>query len=159
MGLFGRDERTQPSTAPEPARPARHESPPPSPGRNDQTVISQAVRCEGTLSGSGEIIVNGTVRGSIEGSASITIEAPGKVTATIHGRTITVAGTVKGNMSADERIELGATARVEGDITAPRILIRDGATFKGQVNMRSPAPRPEPQPAAAREDTTHRKPV
>ncbi len=159
MGLFGRDERTQPSTAPEPAGPARHESPPPSPGRGDQTVISQAVRCEGTLSGSGEIVVNGSVRGAIEGSASITIEGPGKVTATIHGRTITVAGTVKGNMSADERIELGATARVEGDITAPRILIRDGATFKGQVNMRSPAPRPESQPPATRKDAAPRKPA
>lgn len=159
MGLFGRDDRTQRTTPPEPPGPGRPQAPSPSTGRDDRTVISQAVRFEGTLSGSGEILVNGTVQGTIEGSASITVEAPGKVTATIHGRTVTVAGTVKGNMSADERIELGATARVEGDITAPRILIRDGASFKGQVNMRSPAPRPESQPSATRKDAAPRKPA
>lgn len=159
MGLFGRDDRTQRTTQPEPPRPGRPEAPSTSTGRDDRTVISPAVRFEGTLSGGGEILVNGSVQGTIEGSASITIEVPGKVTATIHGRTVTVAGTVKGNMSADERIELGATARVEGDITAPRILIRDGASFKGQVNMRSPAPRPESQPSATRKDAAPRKPA
>jgi cytoskeletal protein CcmA (bactofilin family) len=121
----------------------RSEAPARPPGRDDLTVIANAVRIEGTLSGGGEILVNGNVEGSIEGTGLIHVANRGQVRATIHSRTVMIAGTVRGDITADERIELEATARVEGDITAPRILIRDGATFKGQVNMRPPASRPQ----------------
>ena len=146
MGLFGRDDRSQRDAAAEPARPPRHEAPPPPRERGDQTVIAPTVRIEGTLAGDGEILVSGKVKGTIDGAGSIHVAERGQVTAAVHGRTVTVAGTVKGNITADERIELEPTARVDGDITAPRILIKDGATFKGQVNMKSP---PAPSGAAA----------
>jgi cytoskeletal protein CcmA (bactofilin family) len=155
MGLFGREENAQKAADVEPARPPRPEatSGPQEPG--DRTIVAHSVCVEGTLAGSGEIIVHGKVKGAIEGSGSVHVAARGEVTASIHGRSVRVTGTVKGNISADERIELEPASRVEGDITAPRILIKDGATFVGQVNMRSPHAKPSHKDAAG--DAASRK--
>ena len=77
----------------------------------------------------------------------------GRVDATVHGRVVMVAGRVIGDITADEKIELEPTAQVDGDITAPRILIRDGATFRGKVNMKPPEPRGELTTSSARKGT------
>lgn len=148
MGLFGREEKAQKAADVEPARPARPEAAAGSQEPGDRTVIAHSVRIEGTLAGSGEITVNGKVKGAIEGSGSIHVAARGEVTASIHGRSVKVTGVVNGNITADERIELEPASRVDGDITAPRILIKDGATFVGQVNMRSPNVKPSHKEAA-----------
>jgi cytoskeletal protein CcmA (bactofilin family) len=66
---------------------------------------------------------------------------------------VVVAGTVAADITADEKIELEASARVDGNITAPRILIKDGATFKGQVNMKDPDSRPAVRTSSARKDS------
>jgi cytoskeletal protein CcmA (bactofilin family) len=148
MGLFGRDDkppRPADSAAP---RPARADGGQPLPGDVDRTVIAPSIRIEGTLTCTGEVLVNGRISGSIEGSGLIRVAPRGEVAAAIHGRTVAIAGTVRGDITADERIELEPSAKVEGDITAPRILIKDGATFRGQVNMRPPAVRGEVAPAA-----------
>jgi cytoskeletal protein CcmA (bactofilin family) len=68
----------------------------------------------------------------------------------VHGKTVTVAGTVTGDITADDRIELEPSARVDGNITAPRILIQDGATFRGQVNMKEPSKRQDLKTSSAR---------
>ena len=135
MGLFGRDDQTREDRPDESRQQAR---PAPASGSHDRTVISQKIKIDGTLSGSGEIIVNGYVHGSVDGEDRVQVAEQGRVEASVHGRTIVVAGHVTGNITADDRIELERTARVVGDITAPRILIHDGATFRGQVNMKKP---------------------
>jgi cytoskeletal protein CcmA (bactofilin family) len=81
------------------------------------------------------------------------VAARGRVDATVHGRVVMVAGRVIGDITADEKIELEPTAEVDGDITAPRILIRDGATFRGKVNMKPPEPRGELTTSSARKGT------
>jgi cytoskeletal protein CcmA (bactofilin family) len=91
---------------------------------------------EGTVSGSGDIHIDGTVRGAITCESSVRIAKQGRIEAQIHARAVEVAGTVHGDITADERILLEPSATVNGDITAPRILIQDGATFRGRVNMR-----------------------
>ena len=70
--------------------------------------------------------------------------------ASVHGRAVIVAGRVIGDITADDKIELQPTAEVDGDITAPRILIEDGATFRGKVTMKPPEPRHEPAASSAR---------
>ena len=140
MGLFGRDDRTQPVQNP-PAGQAAPQGQRTAPDAHGQrTVISDSILVEGSLSGTGQIIVDGKVRGSIDGKDEVSIAARGRVEATVHGRVVLVAGRVTGNITADDKIELEPTARVDGDITAPRVLIRDGATFRGKVNMRAPEP-------------------
>ena len=150
MGLFGRDD--QPSDAKtETNRPqSRPATTTPPPGTSNRTVISQKIKIDGTVSGTGEIIVNGYVHGQIEGAGTIHVAEDGRVEATVHATNVVVAGQVTGNVTADERIELEQSARVNGDITAPRILIRDGAAFRGQVNMRKPGGKNGPRTSSAR---------
>jgi cytoskeletal protein CcmA (bactofilin family) len=136
MGIFGRDE---PKPEQQPVQPATKPATQPSPpGGGDRTVIARPSKIEGRVSGSGEIIVNGLVNGTIDATGTVRVADQGRVEATVHGKVVTVAGTVTGDITADERIELEPSARVDGNITAPRILIQDGATFRGQVNMKAP---------------------
>jgi len=150
MGLFGRDDR--PQTAPQAAGGATSRTDPQRPPHpsGDRTVITNAILIEGTISGSGQITVDGRVRGSIVGKNEVMIATRGRVEASVHGRTVIVAGRVIGDITADEKIELQPTAEVDGDITAPRILIEDGATFRGKVTMKPPEPPREPTASSAR---------
>jgi cytoskeletal protein CcmA (bactofilin family) len=151
MGIFGRDEETPDQQSVQTtAKPAA--SPTPA-TLTDCTTIARPSIFEGRITGSGEIVVNGIVKGTIDASGTVRVADQGRVEAMIHGRVVSIAGTVNGNVTADERIELEASARVDGDITAPRILIKDGATFKGQVNMKEPERRPAVRTSSARKDS------
>lgn len=152
MGIFGRDEAnpdqqpvqttTRPSTLPT------------TPEAPDRTVIARPSKIEGRISGSGEIIVNGLVNGTIDATGTVKVAEQGRVEATVHGKIVMIAGTVTGDITADEKIELETSAHVDGNITAPRILIRDGATFKGQVNMKEPERRPSVRTSSARKESS-----
>ncbi len=76
----------------------------------------------------------------------------GKVEAELKAETITIAGKLKGDAIASQKIELTPTAEVEGDITSPRILIREGATFEGQVFMTGKKNAKTPEPAKKNEE-------
>jgi cytoskeletal protein CcmA (bactofilin family) len=150
MSIFGRDD-----TKPEPQptkQTVKKATPPPSAASPDRTVIARPSTVDGHVSGSCEIVVNGVVKGTIDGTGTVTIAEQGRAEATTHGRIVAVAGTVNGDITADEKIVLESSARVGGNITAPRILIKDGATFKGQVNMRAPDTRPQFRTSSARKD-------
>jgi len=133
MGLFGRDERTE-SKSPSPTEPK------PRP-RNSQptggiaTLVAEGTHIEGKLKGSGDVRIEGSVKGKLESSSTVHVAEGGLVEAAVQAETVSIAGRVRGNITGSRKIELGPSADVEGDITAPRILIREGATFEGQVNM------------------------
>jgi cytoskeletal protein CcmA (bactofilin family) len=137
MGLFGRDDSPQPGPPAQtpsrtvPAQPA-----------GDTTVIARSCEIEGTLTGTGDVTIQGRFKGNVDGSGKLFIAEGGKAEARLHARNIVVAGTVKGDVSADEKIELQPSAQLRGNITAPRILIQEGATFEGQVFMKKPVEKP-----------------
>jgi cytoskeletal protein CcmA (bactofilin family) len=137
MGLFGRDDSPQPGP---PAPAASRTSPAQLTG--DTTVIARSCEIEGVLSGSGDVNIQGRFKGKVEGSGKLLIAESGRADARLHARNIVVAGTVKGDVSADEKIELQPSAQLRGNITAPRILIQEGATFEGQVFMKKPTDKP-----------------
>jgi cytoskeletal protein CcmA (bactofilin family) len=151
MGIFGRDE--EPPDQQSAQSTARQGTSPTPANATDRTIIARPSIFEGRITGSGEIIVNGLVKGTINTSGPVKIADQGRVEATIHGKLVVVAGTVAADITADEKIELEASARVDGNITAPRILIKDGATFKGQVNMKDPDSRPAVRTSSARKDS------
>lgn len=138
MGLFGRDDRppqatpsaTSANTPREPAQaPQVHAK---------TTLLSKATSFEGGITGSGDVTLEGELKGSVRISGRLVIAQSGNAKASLHGKTVQVAGTVKGDVTADEKIELLASARLNGNITAPRILIQEGAVFEGQVVMKDP---------------------
>lgn len=99
------------------------------------TVIGSSILIDGEISGEEHLIVRGTVKGRVQVRDSLVVEDGGVVEAAVEAATITVNGTVRGDMSASERAELRPNSSVVGDIRAPRILIADGASFKGTVDM------------------------
>ena len=150
MGIFGRDE-ANPDQQPAQST-IRPSTSPIAPEATDRTVIARPTKIEGRISGSGEIVVNGLVTGTIEATGTVKVGEKGRVEATVHGKVVSVAGAVVGDITADEKIELEISAHVDGNITAPRILIKDGANFRGQVNMRKPESRPSVRTSSARKE-------
>jgi cytoskeletal protein CcmA (bactofilin family) len=101
------------------------------------TVIGSSIVIDGEITGDEDLTVLGTVKGRISLREHITVEASGVVEANIETATITIEGTVTGDVQASDRAELNSNCRVVGDIHAARILIADGASFKGNVDMDS----------------------
>lgn len=99
------------------------------------TIIGSSIVIDGEISGDEELVVQGTVKGRITLSDSLFIEESGTVEADIETRNVEVSGTVTGNVVASEKVEIKTEGRMVGDIKAPRILIADGANFKGNVDM------------------------
>ena len=99
------------------------------------TIIDSGIIIDGEISGDEELVVRGTVKGKILLKESLKVESSGVVEADIETQSVEVAGKVTGNIVASEKVELKAACRMVGDIKAPRVLIADGASFKGNVDM------------------------
>jgi len=140
MGIFGRDDRSSTDLAPPtPAtqdRPATKAQPQ---RAENLTVIARPCSLDGHLKSQNDVLIEGTFTGTVEGKARILVAEAGKVQAKMHAQMVIVAGTVKGDVLADDKIELKPSANLQGNITAPSILIQEGATFEGQVYMQKPA--------------------
>ena len=92
-------------------------------------------RVNGQLKFQGPARIDGTVDGEIQCQGVLTIGEGAEVRAKITGQTVVIRGKVDGDVSATERIELAAPARLLGDIAAPRVVIAEGAVFEGDCTM------------------------
>jgi cytoskeletal protein CcmA (bactofilin family) len=99
------------------------------------TVIGPGLSVDGEVTSQEEVIVQGTVRGTLTSSDSVSVGAGGVVEADIRAASLTVAGNVTGNVVANERVDIQAGGRLIGDVKASRLTIADGASFKGNVDM------------------------
>ncbi len=99
------------------------------------TVIGSTIVIDGEINGGEDLVILGTVKGKIHLKESLYVEASGTVEADIETQNVEVSGKVTGNISASDKVELKTQCRMTGDIKAPRILIADGAAFKGNVDM------------------------
>jgi cytoskeletal protein CcmA (bactofilin family) len=99
------------------------------------TVIGSSIVIDGEISGDEDLVIQGTVKGRISLKESLYVEASGVIEADIETANVEVSGNVTGNIAASDKVELKADCKVVGDIRAPRILIADGAVFKGNVDM------------------------
>lgn len=99
------------------------------------TVIGASIVIDGEISGDEDLLVQGTVKGRISLKANLFVEASGAVEADIETQNVDVSGQVTGNITASDKVELRADCRMIGDISAPRIIIADGAHFKGNIDM------------------------
>ncbi len=124
-----------PTVAPKEVRPVEPQKPVEN-FRADVAHIGKSVVVKGELSGSEDLYLDGEVEGSIELKGHSLIIGPhGRVRANVHARDICVHGKVDGNLHASERVELKKSAVLAGDILTQRIIIEDGAYFKGGVDL------------------------
>lgn len=99
------------------------------------TIIGTSIVVDGEISGEGDLVVQGTVKGRIALKEGLVIEDSGVVEAEIDSQSVQIAGRVTGNIAAADKVELKSECRVIGDIRAPRIVISDGASFRGKVDL------------------------
>ncbi len=98
-------------------------------------VIGRSIVIDGEITGDEDLVIQGTVKGRIALQQSLYVESSGEVEADIETQNVEISGSVTGNIRATDKVELKQDGRMVGDIKAPRILIADGATFKGNVDM------------------------
>ncbi|MBI3178655.1 MAG: polymer-forming cytoskeletal protein [Deltaproteobacteria bacterium] len=103
-------------------------------------IISNGIQVRGNLSGSGDLIVQGRMEGQVSLQAHITVEESGTVVADIETQELTVHGKINGNTDANDRISISSSATYVGDLRAPRIVLEDGARFRGTIEMDVPLP-------------------
>jgi cytoskeletal protein CcmA (bactofilin family) len=99
------------------------------------SVLGPTLRFRGELSAQEDLIVQGSVEGSITHTQNLTIGTDGSMTGNIRARVIVIDGKVDGDLYATESVNIRATAKVKGNVFAPRVAIQDGAFFQGQVEM------------------------
>jgi len=131
MALFSKDVAAAP-------RPVGRIDLPAGPGG---TVIGPNITLDGTITGSEPMLIEGTVRGKVNLTTDLRVGTKARVEATLHARNVMIEGNVTGDVSADERVELVASATVDGNIRAPKIVVAEGAKFRGSVDMGSKVPR------------------
>ena len=104
--------------------------------RTAVTTIGETIVFKGELSGDEDLVIDGQVEGKIDlNQNALTVGEHGKVKATVVAKTVVVAGTVRGNIIAAEKVDVRDRCSMEGDICAPRVVIALGAYFRGGVDM------------------------
>jgi cytoskeletal protein CcmA (bactofilin family) len=137
MGIFGKNDSRPPEPAPRPvsaAAPPAH-APSPSAPRGAVCTIGPRVQLKGELQGTEPVLVEGSIEGTVRLTAELRVAAGGSVKADVSAHTLVVAGEVIGDCHATERVVIEASGRLTGNIKAPRIVIAEGATFRGTSDM------------------------
>ena len=100
-----------------------------------ETVVGPSVNVEGDFSSEGNIIVKGTVAGSVHTSKHLSVEQGAKIVANVRAGSAQVSGEVKGNMKVKEVLQLTSTARILGDLEVKTLIVEAGALISGKVMM------------------------
>ena len=99
----------------------------------DTTIIGSNTSVSGRVSGDGHLSIEGRLQGSIDLSETLTVGPSGFVKADVRARTVVIDGSFDGEINAVERVVLNSTARVVAKITAPIVLMADGAQLRGEL--------------------------
>jgi cytoskeletal protein CcmA (bactofilin family) len=108
--------------------------------RGDRSIIGEQISIEGTIRGKGDLVIEGSVKGSIEVETHhLTIGAKGEVESEIHAANVTISGKLKGNVNAKGKVKITKEADFNGEIKARSIAVEDGAHLKAAIElMREP---------------------
>ena len=98
-------------------------------------IIASKTVIKGEITGDEDVIVEGNVEGQIRITRDLRVGANGVVKATVEAQSIIVSGELVGDCQASVRVEIQATGRLTGNIRAPKIVIAEGAMFRGNSDM------------------------
>jgi cytoskeletal protein CcmA (bactofilin family) len=140
MSIFGKPPDAKPAEPAVPGRPA----PPPPPSSNPGAPASRAAgtcvigaktTIKGEIIGDEDVLVEGNVEGQIRVTRDLRVAPGGMVKATVEAQSLIVSGEIVGDCQATARVEIQATGRLTGNIRAPKIVIAEGAMFRGNSDM------------------------
>jgi cytoskeletal protein CcmA (bactofilin family) len=117
------------------------------------TIIGESILISGSLNGDEDLTVRGRVEGTLTLTKTLVVEPTGVVKAEVQVKNCVIAGVIVGNVTATESVEITKEGRMIGDIAAPRVIIVDGASFRGRIDMgevdvEGERARPAPAPRA-----------
>lgn len=104
--------------------------------KSPRAVIGPKIRFKGELVGEEDLLVQGKVEGTIDLKGHhLTIGEQGVLQANVTAKTITIEGKVEGDLHGEERIAIKSSSNVQGNIKAERVVLEDGAKFRGSIDM------------------------
>ena len=124
MQLFGKKDKD--------VKPQRNQT---ASSQNETTYFGKNLMIKGKVSGNGNVIILGGLDGEFNLRGRVKIAQPAKIKGEVKADVISVNGNVKGKLSALQRLHLDQTARIEGQITTPKLSIAEGASFNGEITM------------------------
>jgi len=136
MSLFGKpDTKPAEPPLPPPHRPSAAATPPVARSSSSPCVIGPKIKIIGELSGDEDVLVEGQIEGEIRITRDLRVGTGGVVKAKVAAQSIIVSGEIVGDCEASGRVELQSTGKLTGNIRAPKIVIAEGAMFRGNSDM------------------------
>jgi len=139
MGLFGKEPDGKPAPAAPPTQRPAPQNAPAQPHAARATgsacVIGAKTTVKGEITGDEDVLVEGSVEGQVRISRDLRVAASGSVRANIEANSVIVSGELLGDCTAAVRVDIQATGRLTGNIRAPKIVIAEGAVFRGNSDM------------------------
>jgi cytoskeletal protein CcmA (bactofilin family) len=117
------------------------------------SVLGPTLKFKGELSADEDLLIQGSVEGSIRHTSSLTIGESGRIKADIAAEYVAVEGNVEGDINGSQSVTVRDTADISGNICSPTVSLIEGATFNGKIDMSGEAR------AASGEDTPAEKPT
>ncbi|HDP95703.1 MAG TPA: polymer-forming cytoskeletal protein [Candidatus Aminicenantes bacterium] len=108
--------------------------------QNSESMIGESLTVEGEIHSEEALVIRGKVKGNIHSKQPLVVEESGQVTGDLNGKVITIRGTVKGKVISAQKLLISASGSFCGDISVEKLIIEEGARFKGHVTMDTPAP-------------------
>lgn len=100
-----------------------------------ETIIGPSIKVKGNFHGEGNIIIEGTVEGSVKTNNFLLVSEKATVIANVNAKNSKIGGKISGNIKIDGYLEIASTARIDGDIFALDISVEKGAKINGKINM------------------------
>jgi cytoskeletal protein CcmA (bactofilin family) len=101
--------------------------------KDAETVIGESIQVNGDFKGEGNIIIEGTLSGSLQTKGSVLITDKAKISADISSKDAIINGEVSGNIHIYEQLTIGSSAKINGDIECGRIAVESGAMINGKI--------------------------
>ncbi len=105
-----------------------------------ETIVGPSVKVEGDFVSKGNVVIEGTVMGSVKTERNLRVEEGAVINASVAAENVRVAGEIRGNVQALSMLELTPTARVMGDVYTKTLVVAAGAILHGACNMSDEKP-------------------
>ncbi len=115
-------------------------------------MIGSTIRITGDITGEEDLVIEGQVEGEIKiNSHQVTVGKSGDVKANVTAKNIKIEGTVRGDITGNEKVIIANSGNVRGNIVAPRVTLEDGAVFKGSIDMDPSEPKAAKLPTGSKD--------
>lgn len=102
---------------------------------SNKSLISKEMKITGSIESSGALQIDGKLDGEIKCTGNVMIGKDANIKGNVESSSVTVSGTVNGNVIAKDKIEMKSSAKVVGDIKAKRLAVEDGVSFVGKSEV------------------------